>query len=158
MVRGWGKMVRGWGGDGDSWCGDGVGTGTRFVMWDGNGDQIPSPCHSLLHTNCKSIQHRNHHFTITTSQTFAAEIDTEHVGKFLHENVRHLDTRNDDLQVWWCHHRRNVTDMHTAMHSHQMYTFRSVAQHQIHLLTCLHYGASKRTLHYSPSSCSITTM
>ena len=26
----------------------GAGTGTRFVMRGGDGDQIPSPCHSLL--------------------------------------------------------------------------------------------------------------
>ena len=29
--------------------GTGWGTGTRFVMRGGDGDQIPSPCHSLDH-------------------------------------------------------------------------------------------------------------
>ena len=50
-------MEWGWSGDEDRWYVDGVGmgtvdagTGTRF-MWGGDGDQIPSPCHSLLQTS-----------------------------------------------------------------------------------------------------------
>ena len=48
MGWGWGENLRGWGGDGDKPCGDGAGMGKTYLLRGGDGDEIASPCHSLL--------------------------------------------------------------------------------------------------------------
>ena len=53
MGWGWGENLRGWGGDGDKPCGDGAGMGKTYLLRGGDGDEIVSPCHSLIQgTGC----------------------------------------------------------------------------------------------------------
>ena len=48
MGRGWGQILRGWGGDGDMGRGDSEGTGREFSLRGGDGEEMLSPCHSLI--------------------------------------------------------------------------------------------------------------
>ena len=50
MGWGWGENLRGWGGDGEKPCGDGEGMGKTYLLRGGDGDEIVSPCHSLVLT------------------------------------------------------------------------------------------------------------
>ena len=49
MGRGWGQILRGWGGDGDMGRGDSEGTGREFSLRGGDGEEMLSPCHSLVY-------------------------------------------------------------------------------------------------------------
>lgn len=47
--------------------------------------------------------------------TFSTEVDIEYIRKFLHENIGHLNTSNDNFQVIWSHHGSQVAVINNHM-------------------------------------------
>ena len=68
--------------------------------------------HTHTHTHTQLTLSQQSYKNISRRRTFAAEVDTKHIRQFLHQNIRHLDTRDYDLEVRRRHHCRDVADTH----------------------------------------------